>query len=103
LSSGDIHGIVVVDENGESWPGYAISQIQEPPYVVDLRAGLHFKEKGKLTAWIFVNNGKLTHPVRIHPELAGYSKMILMIVKLFEEFTEARGIGGKHGDRPGLG
>jgi hypothetical protein len=91
LSSGDISGIVVVDENGESWHGNAIGTIQEPPYVVELKAGLHFKEKGKLTAWILVKNPKLLYPLRIHPTLVHYSDLILKVVESFEALLESEG------------
>ena len=88
LSSGDINGIEVVDENGESWQGNAIGTIQEPPYVVDLAIGLHFKEKGKLAAWILVNDRKLAHPLRIPHTLIHYSDLIIQVVEAFEAFVE---------------
>jgi hypothetical protein len=88
LSSGDIHGILVVDENGETWQGFGFSKIHRPPYVIDLEVGLHFKEKGKLTAWIFISDRKLAHPLRIPHALSDYSNLIVKVVDLFERFLE---------------
>jgi hypothetical protein len=89
LSSGDIQDFVVVDEYDEPWPGSAIGQIQSPPYVIDLKPGLHFKDKGKLFLWILVKNRKLTYPLRLPPTLFHYSNLIVKVVEALEAFAEA--------------
>jgi hypothetical protein len=88
LSAGDINGIEVVDEDGESWQVSGIGTIQEPPYVIDLNPGLHFKEQGKLSAWILVNDGKLARQLRLPLTLFNYSDLILKVVEAFETFNE---------------
>jgi len=103
LSSAYIEGMVVVDEDGEPWHGFGVSNFQRPPYVVDLAAGLHFKEKGKLTVGIIVKNGKLTHGLRIPFTLSHYSKLIVEVVEAFEAFNETDGLGGSGGTRTKCG
>jgi hypothetical protein len=88
LSAGDINGIEVVDENGESWQVSGIGTIQDPPYVIDLKPGLHFKEQGNLSAWILVNDGKLARQLRLPFTLFHYSNLIVQIVEAFEAFNE---------------
>jgi hypothetical protein len=84
----DIAGVLVVDEKGKTWQVQRQFFQGNPPYVISLDVGFHFKEKGKLTTDIIVKEGKLTDLLRIPPDLSYYSDLIVKVVKLFEEFSK---------------
>jgi len=89
LSQATLTGIRVVDEHGETWPGFgATAAFQRPPYIIAYERGIHVKDKGKITAQIAVQNGKLGYPVLIPESLMTYAHFILRTVELFEAFGE---------------
>jgi hypothetical protein len=87
-SIGDIY---LEDQYGEVHTGstWATTQL---PYYVTFERGLHIKDPGRASCAVMFQQGDAGTETRAADTLHGYCAHVLMIVKLFEEFTEAWGI-----------
>jgi hypothetical protein len=87
LSSGSIEDIKVIDENGNTATGWALSEsFQRPPYIAHYKPGIHVQEHGKLTATILVENSEVDYFTIIPETLRDYSTFILRVIERFERF-----------------
>jgi hypothetical protein len=84
-SIGDIY---VEDQYGETHRGdtYGTAQL---PYYVNFEPGLHIKDPGGPSFDVMFQEGDAGTETRAVDTLRYYCAHVLMIVKLFEEFTEA--------------
>jgi hypothetical protein len=91
LAEGHINGIEVQDETGKRSPGSGFTAPQKPPYCFDIRMGLHFTKKGKLTANVIVEDEKSGCRMDIPQTLVMYSGAIAGVVEAFESFLMSEG------------
>jgi hypothetical protein len=85
-----IGNIYVEDQYGETHRGDTWGTAQLPFYV-NFERGLHIKNPGGASFAVMFQEGDAGTETRAPDTLRYYCAHVLMIVKLFEEFTEARG------------
>jgi hypothetical protein len=83
-SIGDIY---VEDQYGETHRGNTWGTMQLP-YYVNFERGLHVKDPGRASCVVMFQNGDVGTETRAPDTLRYYCAHVLMVVKLFEEFTE---------------
>jgi hypothetical protein len=85
-----IGSIYVEDQHGETHRGDTWGTAQLP-YYVNFEQGLHIKDPGGVSSNVMFQKGDAGTETRAVDTLRYYCAHLLMIVKLFEEFTESWG------------